>query len=588
MRKSNLLLYILILSTFYFTNLFAQKKSSGLKKTDLLSIGVISYPSDIEERSDIPFALLVDNQYKKALGDTVDYEKFRPSLIFFEKGYDVIKYNESKKNYAYITVNVLHGKYQFPKVITDEQRSILSSNIKQTVEDNIKETQFKITKWNPVEFQKISGLAAITSSYEQTLDNKSKTIITNTNLYDSDIQVQIVLSAPQKEYKKWLAYYNQMINTFARKVNIADILTFEYPTNIRNRKDIPFKYLVDKEFRQILGDSIDYESFAPSLLLLDQSFTIQDSLNIVPFGNITVNVLPRNENKQFNKDSFRITDFEAQTKKEIDENLAQTKYNITNWHPFSLADISDIPLIRYSYDQEKDGKSTKVSSATIITKDAEIQIGMSCPIGDIENWQQAYEALLSSLTRIVTLGKTGTILYPNEIEERSDIPFVKLVDEESKRILGDSIDYEKFRPYLLFLDKDFNENDPAQLKSFNSITINTTQGDFLEINNSDSISNNKVESIIKMTEEKNLQNTSYRINKWDDFEFKQLPKNIRKISYSFIQNKDNSESKYICITYFYTNSTQTKVTLTCNVADYSRWQPIYNNLVNSYRAIGLR
>lgn len=580
-KQFYLLPLIFSFSLIINSSLKAQNKNEELKKIEILNVGSISYPIEIEERSDIPFKLLVDNEYKKLLSDSTDYEQFRPTAIFFEAGFTP-NFDQNKKEFAYITVNVLHGKYQLPKTLNKDQENALYNNIKAYIENNLKETHFSIKKWEPLKFNVVSGVPSVGYYYEQVANKKNQTNIITTNLYDSDIQVQIILSAPAKEYKKWLKYYNQMIETFVRKVNIADKFTFEYPITLSDRNDIPFKYMVDNEFKKILGDSIDYEAFRPSMLLLDKSFSIDDSLNIAPFGNITINITP----KALNSDpSIILEDFENSVKKSTEENLNPTQYKITRWYPFYQKKISGLPMVSYSYDQEKLGDTIIVNSSIIFDKQFDIQVGMSAPSKDRVKWNEAYKSIIASLNPIIPIGKIGTMLYPNGVEERSDIPFIKLVDEESKRKLGDSINYEIYRPNTLLLEKGFDENNPTQLTSFNSITINTINGDFEKIMD---ISREDFEKIIKNTEERNLQNTPYKIVAWNSFDIIPLPNDILKVSYSFLQENENSESKNICTTYFYTKDSQSKITLTCNKNDLDKWLVMYSDLIKSFKDKGSR
>lgn len=586
-KKYTTLLFLL--SLLVQTNhIFAKDIPTTLHKIDILNIGSIAYPQALEERSDIPFKILVDEEFRKLMSDSIDYEKFRPTLIFFEKGFVAPQFPGKKISFGYISVTAVSGTYRFPKEMSDIQKAKIESNIKQDVDTNLVGTQFLVKKWNPFEFKNINGLIAIQYSYEQTLRGKDQTNIITTNLYDSDVQLQIVLSAPKKEYKKWLAYYNQMIQTFNRKVNIADIATFEYPTEIQDRKDIPFKYLVDNEYKKILGDSVNYEQFRPGLLFLDRDFVITDSTNVPAFGSLSFNVLPEYKKRTLSKDSIKVDVLESNIKLNVQQNIDSTDYRINKWGEFKVVELSGVPAIQYSYEQQlRDEQPSEVHSTYIFDKPAQIQISMSSPINTLPDWKNRYDKILESYQRLVNIPNVGTMYYPLHLEERSDIPFEVLVDKESKKKLGDSIDYERFRPALLFLKDDFNQNDSTQLKSFSSITINVQEGDFSKLSYPDSISLSTIEYEIKASVERNLKNTGYSLTGWDSFN-SCMVKGSRIISYSYTQQLSGTEPKHMCITYFYTPTKQMQVTLTSSESEYSFWKTEYDRMVDSFRLSGWR
>ncbi len=581
---------LLLLSLLVQTNYIFAKDipTTILHEIDILNIGSIAYPQALEERSDIPFKILVDEEFRKLMSDSIDYEKFRPTLIFFEKGFVAPQFPGKKISFGYISVTAVSGTYRFPKEMSDIQKAKIESNIKQDVDTNLVGTQFLVKKWNPFEFKNINGLIAIQYSYEQTLRGKDQTNIITTNLYDSDVQLQIVLSAPKKEYKKWLAYYNQMIQTFNRKVNIADIATFEYPTEIQDRKDIPFRHLVDNEFKKILGDSVNYEQFRPGLLFLDRDFAITDTTNVPAFGSLSFNVLPEYKKRTLSKDSIKVDVLESNIKLNVQQNIDSTDYRINKWGEFKVVELGGVPAIQYSYEQQlREEQPSEVHSTYIFDKPAQIQISMSSPINTLPDWKNRYDKILESYQRLINIPNVGTMYYPVHLEERSDIPFEVLVDKESKKKLGDSIDYERFRPTLLFLKDDFNPNDSTQLESFSSITINVQEGDFSKLSYPDSISLSTIESEIKASVERNLKNTGYSLTGWDSFN-SYMVKGSRIISYSYTQQLSGTEPKHMCVTYFYTPTKQMQVTLTSSESEYSFWKTEYDRMVDSFRLSGWR
>lgn len=563
--------------------------AAPLKKIDILNIGSITYPANLEERSDIPFKILVDEEFQKLMSDSVDYEKFRPTLLFVEKGFVAPQPTDKKVSFGYISITALSGNYRFPKDISEIQKAKIESNIKQDVDTNLVGTQFQVKKWNPFDFKNINGLVAIQYSYEQILRGKNQTNIITTNLYDSDVQLQIVLSAPKKDYNKWLAYYKQIIETFTRKVNIGDVAIFEYSTDIQDRKDIPFRYLVDNEFKKVLGDSVDYEQFRPGLLFVDRNLAISDSTNIPPFGSISFNILPEYNERSLKKDSIKLNVIEGSIKLNVQRNIDSTDYKINKWGEFKVVELGGVPAIQYSYEQQlRDQEASQVYATYLFDKSAQIQVSMSSPLSTLPDWKNRYDKIIESYQRLVKVPNAGTMFYPTNLEERSDIPFAMLVDKESKRKLGDSIDYERFRPTLLFLKNDFNEKDSTQLESFSSITIGVKEGEFSKLSYPDSINTDTIEYEIKASVERNLRNTGYLLTSWDSFNSSVKKNGNRIISYVYTQQLKGHEPKHMCVTYFYTPNLQVQVTLTSSESEYTFWKPEYDRMIESFRLSGWR
>lgn len=560
-----------------------------LKRVEVLTVGSIVCPIGVEERSDIPFKLLVDEEFRRIMSDSIDYENYRPTLVFLEKGFEVLNSTDKKRSFGSISVTVLSGKYRFPKEMSDIQKAKIENNIKMEVDSNLINTQFRVKRWNPFEFKKINELTAIQYSYEQTLNGKNPTRIITTNLYDSDVQLQIVLSAPQKEYKRWLSYYNQLLETFQRKINIADIATFEYQTHIQDRKDIQFKFLIDNEFKKVLGDSVNYEKFRPDLLFLDRNFTITDSTNVAPFGSISFSLIPQHNARVLKADSLNAELLQENMKKSVEENLASTDYKIKSWGDFKVSELQGLPAFQYSYEQQlKDKEPLKVYATYIFDKSEQIQLTMSSPLSSLPEWKNNYDNILASYQRLIKIPNSGgTMFYPTSLEERSDIPFAKLVDKESKKKFGDSIDYERFRPESVFLKRNFNENDSTDLETFSSITISTKKGDFTKYSNLDSLKIEDLEAEIKANVERNLQNTGYRVTNWDSFKSSK-DNGVRTVSHAYTQQLDGSGSKYIAVTSFYTKKQRIQVILTASENEYPLWKAEYDRMVNSYRLSGWR
>lgn len=590
MSKVKIVLFIFFLATVSFSvQAFAKDSKPVLKGINVSNVGILSYdPSFMEERSDIPFKNVVDEEYIKLLGDTIDYEQFRPTLIFFEESFQPSLPGDPRKQIGNIVVTANYGKYRFPKDLTEEQKKALENDIRQNAEFNLKGTQYQIKKWMPFEFTRINGLFAISYSYEQTLGGKNPSVIKAASLYDNDVFLNIVLSAPKKEMKKWIPHFNSMVTSFVRTANIANQAVVTYPTSINNRNDIPFKYLVDSEYRNVLGDSIDYEQFRPGLLFLDRNFEIKDSLNIAPFGSLSMNVIPDQNNKVPDLSAIDIDALKQNIMGEVQANIEPTDYVIIRWGDFRLNEIKGLPALEYSYQQQKPGKDpVEVYVTNIFEKSMQIQIIASSPASGVNNWKTIYDDLLSSYQRLSYIPSVGTIIYPSELEERNDIPLIKLIDDESKKKIGENIDYEQFRPASIFLTKHFNENDSIQLQNFGSITISNKRGAFDMLKDAmpsqlDSVQNNIEELVTR-----NLAGTDYKVRNWNCFNVR-YNSGYTLVSYEYTQQIDGQEPKCLDTTLIITPTSQTQIQLTCKDDEYSFWKAQYDAMVQSFRLEGKR
>ena len=122
---------------------------------------------------------------------------------------------------------------------------------------------------------------------------------------------------------------------------------------------------------------------------------------------------------------------------------------------------------------------------------------------------------VSELT-ITSIDGIADISYPSAVEERNDIPFVKLIDPEVRKSIPDSVDVEIYRPGKIFLAKGFNADDPAQLKNFSNIVIS---GNVIDGFNSDNLTDEAVTQIstsVKASVEQNAAQSSFLISDWTD------------------------------------------------------------------------
>lgn len=590
MNQMRLNLYVLISLVFSISVTASTYKGDlNTKKIEIGAIGTFQYDSSfLEERSDVPFKNLLDDEFIKLYPDTVDFEAYRPALIFFEKGFVPASSGQEKPYVGNISVSMFSGKYQFPEVLSDDQKTILKDNIQQNIEQNLKGTSFSIVKWNEFELKRLNGLFVVSCSYELKSANKKTSLVNCVYLYDKDMMLNVILSVPKKQAKKWTPYFNDFIKSFKRKMNIADRAIFEYPTTISNNVDIPFRYLLDNEFKKVLGDSVDYDQFKPGLLFLDHKFAIADTLNVPAFGCITVNVEPVSRNRDLNKDSINMDLFETKMKAIVSDNIVDTDYKILEWGDFILKEVSGLPCVEYSYKQQLGQKEpVLVKSANVFDKDMQVIISESAPLSEANEWADAYDFVLSSYKRLLPIKGRGTIVYPVDLEERSDIPFVKLVDKESKQKMGESVDYEKYRPTNLFLKKHFDENDSIQLQDFGSIVITDKAGSFDLYQNPDKQLQDSIINESKAMVERYLSGTNYKLVEWGPFEFSHK-KGYSYFTYAYTHQLEGKEPIIVCATLVSTSKGQTQFSLTCKESEYLFWKPQYDEIVASFRLDGER
>ncbi len=174
-------------------------------------IAQVSYPDDVEIRNDIPFELLVNQDDRKLLPDSVDLEKFRPHLILLQKGFDEKK-PEQLKQFPSIVVKALTFDRFDASVLKAEDIALLSNKMRELIVQNAGRTSATVSDWNTFPVAKIKDATVLKFGYK--LENKDKKIlnITVSYLFKGNKQVEVTLSAPDKDLKKWTAIYDEVLN----------------------------------------------------------------------------------------------------------------------------------------------------------------------------------------------------------------------------------------------------------------------------------------------------------------------------------------------------------------------------------------
>lgn len=180
--------------------------------TSIKGIANLQYPASVEVRNDIPFEFLINPEDKKLLPDSVNYEEFRPNLILLQKGFNE-KDSELLKEFPNIVANAISLENFNASILETEYAASLSNNVNSLVQQNAQRTASTISDWKTLPVTKINGATALRFEYKLENSNKKILNIIVTYLFQDDKQVEITLSAPNKDLKKWTAIYNEILNT---------------------------------------------------------------------------------------------------------------------------------------------------------------------------------------------------------------------------------------------------------------------------------------------------------------------------------------------------------------------------------------
>lgn len=171
----------------------------------------ITYPPSIEARNDIPFELLINPEDKRQLSDGINYEEFRPNLILLQKGFNE-KDSLQLKEIPNIIVNALSLEDFDASILETEYVMSLINNVSNLVQQNAQRTFSIVSEWKTLPVTKINGATTLRFEYKLENRNKKPLHIIMSYLFKDDKQVEITLSAPDRDLKKWTSIYNEIVN----------------------------------------------------------------------------------------------------------------------------------------------------------------------------------------------------------------------------------------------------------------------------------------------------------------------------------------------------------------------------------------
>lgn len=174
----------------------------------------------------------------------------------------------------------------------------------------------------------------------------------------------------------------------------------------------------------------------------------------------------------------------------------------------------------------------------------------------------------------------AVVPYPASVEVRNDIPFELLINPVDKKLLPDSVDYEKFRPNLILLKKGFNEKDSLQLKEFpniivNALTIDSFDASILETEYAISLG----KAIHNMIYE-NADRTSSTVSNWNELPITQI-NGAKVLRFEYKLESQNKKILNIIVSYLFKNDKQVEITLSSPDKNLKEWASIYDNILNN-------
>lgn len=181
------------------------------QSVSLKGIADLSYPSSVEVRNDIPFEVLINQDDKKILPDSVDYEQFRPALILLGKSFDE-KDSLQLSEFPNIVANALILEGFDASILETEYVESLSNNVSNLIQQNAERTASIVSDWSAIPVTKINGATVLRFEYKLQNQNKKVLNIIISYFFKDDKQVEVTLSAPAKDLKKWAAIYNEILN----------------------------------------------------------------------------------------------------------------------------------------------------------------------------------------------------------------------------------------------------------------------------------------------------------------------------------------------------------------------------------------
>lgn len=187
---------------------------SSVQTVNVQGIVNILYPTSIEARNDIPFEVLVNPEDKKLLPDSVNIEKFRPNLILLQKGFNE-KDSSQLKEFPNIIVNAITIPSFNASILETEYASSISGKLYGVIQHNAELTSSIVSDWKALPLMKINGATALRFQYKLENSNKRILNIYMSYLFKDDKQVEVTLSTPNNDKKRWFAIYNSILNNLS-------------------------------------------------------------------------------------------------------------------------------------------------------------------------------------------------------------------------------------------------------------------------------------------------------------------------------------------------------------------------------------
>lgn len=198
-------------------SLTEQTQCTGKQTGSVTSVSIgnfvdITNISDLEERSDIPFEILIDPDLKQNLPDTINYDAFKPNKVFLEKGFDANNPNQLKEfGNIVVIVNSIPG---LQKLLEDKKMfELLSDQLKGSIDKNAESISATITDWQELPLSDLNDASIVMFRYVQTKKDGRQTINVVSCIFKNDHQVQVIMSAPNRDAEVWMNRYQELLES---------------------------------------------------------------------------------------------------------------------------------------------------------------------------------------------------------------------------------------------------------------------------------------------------------------------------------------------------------------------------------------
>ncbi len=183
--------------------------------TDIKGIAEVSYPLDIEERNDIPFRKLIDPEVLKHIADSVDVEMYRPAKIFLAKGFNA-EDTAQIKNFSNIVINANTIEGFSSANLNEEAANQIAQSVKMSIEQNALQA-YTISDWEVKPIEEFNGNKILRYEYKQTNHAGKVTRLVLTYLFKDNKQIEVQMSATEKDYAKWLEINDKLVRNITIK-----------------------------------------------------------------------------------------------------------------------------------------------------------------------------------------------------------------------------------------------------------------------------------------------------------------------------------------------------------------------------------